>query len=190
MTKVWADNTDYVQRRRCRWSRSTRPMPARRLKRPRPQLAASVRQTRQQMINSKQLQANIDVQKNRPRPGAELTCNRRVPLGNAANLIGREELQHARDASRQRTGRNSTSQSSSTTPTRRSMLGTRLEQQPAVHQAATEVRNAWLALQRTPYRQPDELATFPVAAVAAWRADRHHHAADGGGPGDQPVDRC
>ena len=34
------------------------------------------------------------------------------------------------------------------------MLGTRLEQQPAVLQAATEVRNAWLALQRTQIVSP------------------------------------
>lgn len=29
------------------------------------------------------------------------------------------------------------------------ILGTKLEDQPAVQQAATEVRNAWLALERT-----------------------------------------
>ncbi len=34
------------------------------------------------------------------------------------------------------------------------VLGTRLEQQPAVLQAATEVRNAWLALQRTQIVSP------------------------------------
>jgi membrane fusion protein (multidrug efflux system) len=34
------------------------------------------------------------------------------------------------------------------------VLGTKLEQQPAVLQAATEVRNAWLALQRTQIVSP------------------------------------
>jgi membrane fusion protein (multidrug efflux system) len=34
------------------------------------------------------------------------------------------------------------------------VLGTSLEQQPAVLQAATEVRNAWLALQRTQIVSP------------------------------------
>ena len=48
------------------------------------------------MINSKQLQANIEVQKI-ALAKAQSDYNRRVPLGNA-NLIGREELQHARDA--------------------------------------------------------------------------------------------
>jgi membrane fusion protein (multidrug efflux system) len=81
------------------------------------QLAASVRQTRQQMINSKQLQANIDVQKT-ALAQAQSDLNRRVPLG-AANLIGREELQHARDtvASAQASWM---WPFSSTTPTRRS----------------------------------------------------------------------
>ncbi len=69
------------------------------------------------------------------------------------------------------------------------VLGTRLEQQPAVLQAATEVRNAWLALQRTQIVSPISGYRFPSLGTA-WRADRHHHAADGGGPGDQPVDRC
>ena len=55
-----------------------------------------MRQTRQLMINSKQLQANIDVQKT-ALARAQSDLNRRVPLG-TANLIGREELQHARDA--------------------------------------------------------------------------------------------
>ncbi|STS84578.1 multidrug resistance secretion protein [Klebsiella pneumoniae] len=47
------------------------------------------------MINSKQLQANIDVKKT-ALAQAQADLNRRIPLG-AANLIGREELQHARD---------------------------------------------------------------------------------------------
>lgn len=47
------------------------------------------------MINSKQLQANIDVKKT-ALSQAQTDLNRRIPLG-AANLIGREELQHARD---------------------------------------------------------------------------------------------
>lgn len=35
VTKVWADNTDYVQKA-IRWSPSTRPMPSRRLKKRKP----------------------------------------------------------------------------------------------------------------------------------------------------------
>ena len=113
-------------------------------------LASSVRQTRQLMINSKQLQANIDVQKT-ALAQAQSDLNRRVPLG-TANLIGREELQHARDAvaSARTAGRGD-----STVQRQPAMvLGTSLENQPAVQQAATEVRNAWLALQRTKIVSP------------------------------------
>lgn len=68
------------------------------------------------MINSKQLQANIEVQKI-ALAKAQSDYNRRVPLGNA-NLIGREELQHARDAVTS-AGRNWTSLFNNTMPIRR-----------------------------------------------------------------------
>lgn len=68
------------------------------------------------MINSKQLQANIEVQKI-ALAKAQSDYNRRVPLGNA-NLIGREELQHARDAVTS-AGRNWTSRFNNTMPIRR-----------------------------------------------------------------------
>ncbi|MGS9159833.1 multidrug export protein EmrA, partial [Salmonella enterica subsp. enterica serovar Infantis] len=61
-----------------------------------PARAASVRQTHQLMMNSTQVQATIDVQTT-ALAQAQSDLNRRVPLGNA-NLIGREELQHSRDA--------------------------------------------------------------------------------------------
>ncbi|STT46947.1 multidrug resistance secretion protein [Klebsiella pneumoniae] len=138
------------------------------------------------MINSKQLQANIDVKKT-ALAQAQADLNRRIPLG-AANLIGREELQHARDtvASAQAELDVAIQQYNANQAI---VLGTRLEQQPAVLQAATEVRNAWLALQRTQIVSPIS-GYVSRRSVTAWRADWHHHAADGGGPGDQPVDRC
>ena len=52
-------------------------------------------------------------------------------------------------------------------------------------QAATEVRNAWLALQRTQIVSP--ISGYVSRRSVQPGADRHHHAADGGGPGDQPV---
>ncbi|MBG1813797.1 efflux RND transporter periplasmic adaptor subunit [Klebsiella pneumoniae] len=83
---------------------------------------------------------------------AQADLNRRIPLG-AANLIGREELQHARDtvASAQAELDVAIQQYNANQAI---VLGTRLEQQPAVLQAATEVRNAWLALQRTQIVSP------------------------------------
>ncbi|MDN7195410.1 biotin/lipoyl-binding protein, partial [Klebsiella pneumoniae] len=91
VTKVWADNTDYVQKGDPLVTLD-RTDAQQAFEKAKTQLAASVRQTRQQMINSKQLQANIDVKKT-ALAQAQADLNRRIPLG-AANLIGREELQH------------------------------------------------------------------------------------------------
>lgn len=150
VTKVWADNTDYVQKGDPLVTLDqTDAQQA--FEKAQTQLAASVRQTRQQMINSKQLQASIDVKKT-ALSQAQTDLNRRIPLG-AANLIGREELQHARDtvASAQAELDVAIQQYNANQAI---VLGTKLEQQPAVLQAATEVRNAWLALQRTKIVNP------------------------------------
>ena len=150
VTKVWADNTDYVQK-----GDPLNPLDQtdaqQAFEKAQTQLAASVRQTRQQMINSKQLQASIEVKKT-ALSQAQTDLNRRIPLG-AANLIGREELQHARDtvASAQAELDVAIQQYNANQAI---VLGTKLEQQPAVLQAATEVRNAWLALQRTKIVSP------------------------------------
>ena len=150
VTKVWADNTDYVQKGDPLVTLDqTDAQQA--FEKAQTQLAASVRQTRQQMINSKQLQASIDVKKT-ALSQAQTDLNRRIPLG-AANLIGREELQHARDtvASAQAELDVAIQQYNANQAI---VLGTKLEQQPAVLQAATEVRNAWLALQLTKIVSP------------------------------------
>ena len=183
VTKVWADNTDYVQKGDPLVTLD-RTDAQQAFEKAKTQLAASVRQTRQQMINSKQLQANIDVKTALARAQADL--NRRIPLG-AANLIGREELQHARDtvASAQAELDVAIQQYNAN---RAIVLGTVLEQQPAVLRRPLKcVTPGWpCSVRRSSARLA---ATFPVARYS-WRADRHHHAADGGGPGDQPVDRC
>ena len=150
VTKVWADNTDYVQKGDPLVTLDqTDAQQA--FEKAQTQLAASVRQTRQQMINSKQLQASIEVKKT-ALSQAQTDLNRRIPLG-AANLIGREELQHARDtvASAQAELDVAIQQYNANQAI---VLGTKLEQQPAVLQASTEVRNAWLALQRTKIVSP------------------------------------
>ncbi len=83
VTKVWADNTDFVKEGDKFWSRSIRLTPNKRLK-SQNGAGSSVCQTHQLMINSKQLQANIDAQKP-PRASAKrpLTV---VPLVRA-NLL-------------------------------------------------------------------------------------------------------
>jgi membrane fusion protein (multidrug efflux system) len=150
VTKVWADNTDFVQKGDALVTLD--PTDAQQaFERAQTELASSVRQTRQLMINSKQLQASIDVKKT-ALAQAQTDLNRRIPLG-TANLIGREELQHARDAvASAQAELNVTIQQYNANQAM--VLGTKLEDQPAVKQAATEVRNAWLAVQRTKIVSP------------------------------------
>lgn len=62
VTKVWADNTDFVKEGDVLVTLD--PTDARQaFEKAKTALASSVRQTHQLMINSKQLQANIEVQK-------------------------------------------------------------------------------------------------------------------------------
>ncbi|GGD25284.1 multidrug efflux MFS transporter periplasmic adaptor subunit EmrA [Franconibacter pulveris 1160] len=150
VTKVWVEDTDFVNKGDVLVTLD--PTDAQQaFERAQTQLASSVRQTRQLMINSKQYQANIELQKTQLAQ-AQSDLNRRVPLG-SANLIGREELQHARDAvaSAQAQLDVAVQQYNAN---QAMILGTKLEDQPAVQQAATEVRNAWLALQRTKIVSP------------------------------------
>ncbi len=114
-------------------------------------LATSVRQTHQLIINGKQYQATIELQKT-ALVQAQADLKRREPLG-AANLIGREDLQHARDAV-------ATAQAQLDVAVQQynanqaMILNTSLENQPAVKQSAAELRDAWLALQRTDVVSP------------------------------------
>lgn len=150
VTKVWADNTDFVKQGDALVTLDeTDAQQA--FEKAKTGLASSVRQTRQLMINSKQYQANIDLQKT-ALAQAQSDLNRRVPLG-TANLIGREELQHSRDAVASAQAQLDVA-IQQYNANQAMILGTRLEDQPAVKQAATEVRNAWLALQRTKIVSP------------------------------------
>lgn len=150
VTKVWADNTDYVKQGDVLVTLDqTDAQQA--FEKAQTELASSVRQMRQLMINNKQLLANIQIRKT-TLAQAQTDLNRRVPLG-SANLIGREELQHAKDAvtSAQAALDVAVQQYNAN---QAMILGTKLEDQPTVRQAATEVRNAWLALQRTKIVSP------------------------------------
>jgi len=150
VTKVWAENTDFVKQGDTLVTLD--PTDAQQaFEKAQTALASSVRQTRQLMINSKQLQANIEVQKT-ALAQAQSDFNRRVPLG-SANLIGREELQHARDAVASAQAKLDVA-IQQYNANQAMVLNTTLEQQPAVQDAATEVRNAWLALQRTKIVSP------------------------------------
>ncbi|MCC8376081.1 MULTISPECIES: multidrug efflux MFS transporter periplasmic adaptor subunit EmrA [Photorhabdus] len=114
-------------------------------------LANSVRQTHQQIVNSKQYQANIALRR------SELTkvqndLSRREILS-AQKVIGKEELQHAQEAvASARAALDIAIEQYNANQA--IVLDTPLEKQPAIEQAATEVRNAWLALQRTKIVSP------------------------------------
>ncbi|MEQ9720667.1 multidrug efflux MFS transporter periplasmic adaptor subunit EmrA [Yersinia alsatica] len=114
-------------------------------------LANSVRQTHQLMINSKQYQANIALKKTELSK-AQNDLKRRVVLG-SVDAIGREELQHARDAveSAQASLDVAIAQYNANQAL---VLNTPLEKQPAVEQAAAKLRDAWLSLQRTKVVSP------------------------------------
>ncbi|EKM7174632.1 multidrug efflux MFS transporter periplasmic adaptor subunit EmrA [Cronobacter sakazakii] len=150
VTKVWVENTDFVKKGDVLVTLD--PTDAQQaFEKAKTELASSVRQTRQLMINSKQYAANIEVKKT-TLAQAQSDLNRRVPLG-SANLIGREELQHARDAVASAQAQLDVA-IQQYNANQAMILGTKLEDQPAVQQAATEVRNAWLALERTKIVSP------------------------------------
>lgn len=83
---------------------------------------------------------------------AENGLKRCVVLGNV-DAIGREELQHARDAvdSAKAALEVATEQYNAN---QAMVLDTPLEQQPAILQSAAQVRDAWLAMQRTKVLSP------------------------------------
>lgn len=150
VTKIWADDTDFVKQGDVLVSLD--PADAEQsFEKAQTQLASSVRQIHQSMINSKQYQANIELQKT-ALAKAQHDLNRRIPLGQA-NLIGREELQHARDAvaSAQAELDVAIQQYNAN---QAMILNTRLEDQPAIKQSASQVRDAWMALQRTQILSP------------------------------------
>ena len=150
VTKVWAENTDFVKKGDVLVTLD--PTDAQQaFEKAQTALASSVRQTRQLMINSKQLQANIELRKT-DLAQAQTDLQRRIPLGNA-NLIGREELQHARDAVASAQAQLDVA-IQQYNANQAMILDTKLDDQPAVQQAATEVRDAWLALQRTKIVSP------------------------------------
>ncbi|HGJ5859314.1 MAG TPA: multidrug efflux MFS transporter periplasmic adaptor subunit EmrA [Arsenophonus nasoniae] len=109
-------------------------------------LANSVRQTHQHMINSRQYQANISLRRSELNK-LQQDLQRREILGQS-KVIGKEELQHAREAV--------TSAKAALdiaveqfNANQAIVLDTPLDKQPAVLQAAIELRNAWLTFERT-----------------------------------------
>lgn len=150
VNKVWFDDTDYVKKGDVLVSLDkTDAQQA--FEKAQTELATSVRQVHQQMINAKQYQAAIALRQT-ALDQAQADLKRREPLG-ASNLIGREELQHARDAVASAKAELDVA-IQQYNANQAMILNTSLENQPAVKQSAAQLRDAWLALQRTDIRSP------------------------------------
>ncbi|MFB4362868.1 multidrug efflux MFS transporter periplasmic adaptor subunit EmrA [Pantoea sp. BS_8] len=150
VNKVWFDDTDYVKKGDVLVSLDkTDAQQA--FEKAQTELATSVRQVHQQMINAKQYQATIALRQT-ALDQAQADLKRREPLG-ASNLIGREELQHARDAVASAKAELDVA-IQQYNANQAIILNTSLENQPAVKQSAAQLRDAWLALQRTDIRSP------------------------------------
>jgi len=145
VNKVWFDDTDFVKKGDVLVTLD-RTDAEQAFEKAQTALATSVRQTHQLIINGRQYQATIDLQRT-ALDQAQADLRRREPLG-AANLIGKEDLQHARDAvATARAQLDVAVQQYNANQA--AVLNTALENQPAVKQSAAELRDAWLALQRT-----------------------------------------
>lgn len=145
VNKVWFDDTDFVKKGDVLVTLD-RTDAEQAFEKAQTALATSVRQTHQLIINGRQYQATIDLQRT-ALDQAQEDLRRREPLG-AANLIGKEDLQHARDAvATARAQLDVAVQQYNANQA--AVLNTSLENQPAVKQSAAELRDAWLALQRT-----------------------------------------
>lgn len=150
VNKVWFEDTDFVKKGDVLVSLDKTDA-EQAFEKAQTALATSVRQTHQLMINGKQYQASITLQQT-ALAQAQADLKRREPLG-ASNLIGREELQHARDAVA--TAKAQLDVAIQQYNANQAMiLNTSLENQPAVQQSAAALRDAWLALQRTDIRSP------------------------------------
>lgn len=150
VTHVNVDNTDFVKQGQVLVELD--PTDAQQaFERAKTELANSVRQTHQLIINSKQYQANIELRQTELNK-AQSDLSRREALG-SANAIGREEVQHARDAVA--TAKAALEVARQQYQANQAMiLDTPLEKQPAIQQASVEMRDAWLALQRTKIVSP------------------------------------
>ncbi|SET31485.1 multidrug efflux MFS transporter periplasmic adaptor subunit EmrA [Thorsellia anophelis] len=114
-------------------------------------LATQVRQAHQSVISLKQNQANIE-EKTIALQQAQSDLARRQALSQS-NAIGKEELQHARDAVTLAEA-SLESAKAQYNANQALVLDTPIEKQPGVVKAATELKEAWLALQRTTITSP------------------------------------
>ncbi|MCC8366298.1 multidrug efflux MFS transporter periplasmic adaptor subunit EmrA [Xenorhabdus sp. PB61.4] len=150
VTTVYFDNTDFVKSGSVLVQLD--PTDAElALKKAQNGLAMAVRNTQQQIVDSEKYQAVI-AQKKIALRKAQNDFDRRKILG-SREVIGKEELQHAYEsvALAQADLNVAIEQYNSNQAV---ILHTPLEKQPAVEKAASDVRDAWLNLQRTKIVSP------------------------------------
>ncbi|OAT24483.1 multidrug efflux MFS transporter periplasmic adaptor subunit EmrA [Proteus myxofaciens] len=152
VSTVFVDNTDYVKAGEPLVQLDPRDEELA-LDKAKTALANSVRQMRQQIINGRQLKANI-VLRETELVKLQNDLRRREVLGER-NVIGKEELQHAREAVATAKAALDVAKEQYNA-NQAIVLNTPIEQQPSVLQAATDVRNAWLALERTKILSPTD----------------------------------
>lgn len=145
VTTIYVDDTDLVQQGDILLSLD--PIDAEQaLERAKNTLARSVRQTHQLMVNNKQLLANIELKKTTLKQ-AQDDLKRRERLG-LSGAIAKETLEHARDAVESSKAELDVALQQYHA-NNALVLDTPLEQQPAIKLAASQLRDAWLSLQRT-----------------------------------------
>lgn len=145
ITTIHVDNTDFVKQGDVLLTLD--PTDAKQaFERAKTALANSVRQTHQLIINNRQYQANIELKKT-ALSQALADLSRREALGKAA-VIGKEELQHARDAAASAKAELEVAMQQYNS-NNALVLNTPLEQHPSVLNASSQLRDAWLTLQRT-----------------------------------------
>lgn len=150
VNKVWFDNTDFVRKGSVLVTLDQTDA-EQAFEKAQTALATSVRQVHQLIINSKQYQATINLKKTALMQ-TEADLRRREPLA-SASMIGREELQHARDAVD--TAKAELEVAIQQFNANQAMiLDTSLENQPDIKKSATALKDAWLTLQRTAIRSP------------------------------------
>lgn len=121
------------------------------LERARAELALAVRQSRQQITGTQRAEAQVKLRQSELERARGDLARRTQAAGNDA--VGKEELQHARDAVSAAEAALAAAQQELKAG-REMVLADAVERQPAVARAAAQLRESWLALQRTTVLAP------------------------------------
>ncbi|NHB92297.1 multidrug efflux MFS transporter periplasmic adaptor subunit EmrA [Photorhabdus cinerea] len=150
VTTIYADNTDFVQQGDI-LLRLDSIDAEHAFERAKNTLANHVRQTHQTIIDNEKLLANIELKKTVLQQ-AQDDLKRREHLG-ITGAIAKENLIHARNSVRMAKSELNVARQQYYA-NKALIIDTPLEQQPAIKLAASQLRDAWLTLQRTQITAP------------------------------------